>query len=180
MNENTPLQRGFFTEAAGHARTKNGWRILTRCLAMGGLCLPVGGGVCTYIQFASFASGFSKLMTLAPLAAFLAGFVLWTPVAWRPGPRRGLLVGAAVGALWPWVSWCMVMVPAIGDLLGSGFRETLGLPALDLHTALFWLLWGGAIYSMWSLVLFGALTIPVCAGIGYFLGRRQAGVRSSL
>jgi hypothetical protein len=145
--------------------------LLRRSLKMGVLCLPIGGAVGAWIAGTALGEGYDLFLLYAPLAAFLAGTLLWLGIAARrPGRVKGALAGFLAGCFGHWICWYLVIAHnRIGHLLTGGFLSSLGEPPMDLFTAL----WGAAIYSFWSLIVMGWATMSIGAGIGYFLGRRQ-------
>ncbi len=102
---------------------------------------------------------------------FLTGFGLWY---WRIERRQstrllaGILTGALAGALAHYVCWYLLILSANLDDLWFGTTSSLGEPPMNPVQGLI----GAAVFSAFSLFLFGWVTIPVGALLGWLMIRR--------
>ncbi|MBK1649352.1 hypothetical protein [Rhabdochromatium marinum] len=143
-----------------------------RALPFGLLCALVGLGVGGYAVHSAIGEGWQRLPICAALAAFLAGFGLWYWLIERRKAlrhRAGILTGALTGALAHYLCWYLLILSANLDYLWFGTTSSLGEPPMTPFQGLA----GAAVFSGWSLILFGWVTIPAGALLGWLMIRRS-------
>jgi hypothetical protein len=143
-------------------------------LIMGVLCALVGMGTALAIYSISTGSGYQWFLLSAPAAAFLTGAFLWWLLLARKGlygTARGALTGAAAGALAHWVSWMFMLIGSnLCNALTGGCTGSLGDAPMGLLEAIPATL----LFSGFSLLFFGWITVPAGALIGGLLARSQS------
>lgn len=145
-------------------------------LYFGLLCALVGLAVGWYAVHSAIGDGWQRLPIVAALAAFLTGFGLWywlierrAATGRRSGPLAGLFTGGAAGALAHYPCWYLMILSANLDYLWFGTTSSLGEPPMNPVQGLA----GAAVFSAWSLFLFGGVTIPAGALLGWLMIRRS-------
>lgn len=141
---------------------------LRRALVFGLLCSLVGLSVGGYAVHSAIGDGWGILPVAAACAAFLTGAAVWYPLierraALRPG--AGLLTGALAGALAHYLCWYLMILIANVDHLWFGTTSSLGEPPMNPIQGLA----GAAVFSAFSLYIYGWLTIPAGALLGYLM-----------
>lgn len=137
------------------------------------LIATIGFGIAGAVSAASMVwnsggAGWRGMIAAAGTAAALTGGILWRwlvlsrPVVTR---RRAVLVGGLAGLVAHPVAWYLMIVA----LYVTGARGSLGDRTLTPLEGL----WGSLVYSAWSLFLFGWITIPVGAFVGFLLVARS-------
>ncbi|WP_462322211.1 hypothetical protein [Halochromatium sp.] len=142
------------------------------CFALVGLA--VGG----YVSWSAIGDGWEFFFVYSSTAAFVTGFGLWR---WRverrqtAGCRAGLFTGALAGLLSHLLCWWLFILGAWLDhsWLTSGASQ--GEPPMNPLQGII----GAIVFSLFSLALFGWLTIPAGALIGCWM-LRTAGSRSGI
>ena len=141
-------------------------------LRFGLLCALVGLVIGGYAMHSAIGEGWRLLPICAALAAFLTGFGLWYWLIERRKAlrrRAGILTGALAGALAHYLCWYLLILSANLDYLWFGTTSSLGEPPMNPFQALA----GAAVFSGWSLFLFGWVTIPAGALLGGLMIRRS-------
>ncbi len=107
----------------------------------------------------------------AALAAFVAGSVLWLVfVAAKPSPGRGCVAGGLAGVVSHWLCWMFIIVFWNFTFLSMNMpTSSLGEAPMTFVEAPF----GASIFTLWSLYIFGWVTVPAGAVIGLVLGYLQ-------
>lgn len=150
-------------------------RAVGRSLGMGLACATVGAAVGGLVARDAVGEGYALFPLWAAAGGFGAGFGCWLwLVARRAQPRRGrgILAGALAGLLGHWCCWYLAIAWArLGYLVHGGNLGSLGEPPMPLFVGLA----GAAIFSFWSLLIFGWLTIPGGALLGLLLSWFQQG-----
>lgn len=145
---------------------------LRRSLIMGLGCGLVGLAVGAWVACTAIGEGYASMLLAAPLGAFLAGFLFWFALVARnpaPGRLRPVAAGVLAGIVGHWI--CLYLLILLQNLryLWLGETDSLGGPPMDPLNGL----WGAAVLSFWSLVMFGWLTAPVGGLLGFLLSRVQ-------
>jgi hypothetical protein len=147
-----------------------------RALHFGLLCALVGLGGGGYAVHSAIGEGWQRLPICAALAAFLTGFGLWSWLIERravPGRRvsilAGILTGGTAGGLAHYLCWYLLILSANLDYVLFGTTSSLGEPPMNPFQGLA----GAAVFSAWSLFLFGWVTIPAGALLGWLMIRRS-------
>jgi hypothetical protein len=146
---------------------------LRKSLSMGMLCALVGLVTGALVARTATGSGYGWFVVAAPLAAFATGtFLWWLLVARRttPSTMAGVLTGALAGAVGHYVCWLFMILGATTcNALTGGCTDSLGGPPMSVLQAFP----AAGVYSFFSLLFFGWLTIPGGAILGGFLARAQ-------
>lgn len=138
---------------------------------MGAVSAAVGAIVGFTVLAAATGDGYGWFVAGAPVGAFLAGFTLWWLLV-----ARGALVGALAGAVGHYCTWYVLFLSAaVCHAVTGGCTGSLGEPPVGPFAAI----GAAAIYSVFSLLFFGWLTIPVGAVLGGLLARTQRSASSS-
>ncbi|WPL18462.1 hypothetical protein Thiowin_03535 [Thiorhodovibrio winogradskyi] len=145
-----------------------------RALQFGLLYALVGLAVGAYAVHSAIGDGWDLLPICATLAAFLTGISLWYWLIERraathghAGIRTGILTGALAGILAHYLCWYLLILCANLDYLWFGTTSSLGEPPMNPIQALA----GAAVFSGFSLFLFGWVTIPAGALLGLLMIR---------
>lgn len=141
---------------------------MSRSLQFGLLCALVGLAVGGYLSSSASGDGWGLFLACAPLAAFLTGFGLWCRLIERKRRTRlraGILTGALAGTLAHYLCWYLMILSLYLEYLWLGTTSSLGEPPMDPLQALL----GAAAFSLFSLFLFGWLTIPAGALLGWLI-----------
>ena len=145
-------------------------------LLMGAICAPAGVGVGWIVASTATGSGYEYFFAYAGAAAFLTGAVMWWLVIERPGKAtrlRGAAAGGWAGILAHWACWYLVIVSLwLCNQVTGGCVSSLGDAPMNPLQAMP----GAAAFSLWSLLLFGIVTVPYGAIAGLVLAghRRKA------
>lgn len=143
-----------------------------RALHFGLLCALVGLAVGGYAIHSATGEGWHLLPICATLASFLTGFGLWSWLIERRAVTRrraGILTGALTGTLAHYLCWYLLILSANLDYLWFGTTSSLGEPPMNPVQEL----GGAAVFSGFSLFLFGWVTIPAGALLGWLMIRRS-------
>jgi hypothetical protein len=147
---------------------------LKTSLIMGVLCALVGTGTAIAIYSTSTGAGHEWFLLAAPSAAFLTGAFLWWLLLARKGlygTARGALAGAVAGALAHWVCWMFMLIGSnLCNAITGGCTGSLGDAPMGLLEAIPATL----LFSGFSLLFFGWITVPAGALIGGLLARSQS------
>jgi hypothetical protein len=140
---------------------------------MGALCLPVGLVVGLLVGSDAIGDGWEYFFCYTTAAAFLAPALIWRLLVEKRrkmGTLRYLLAGALSAAAAHYLSWYFMIIGENVDywLLG-GPGSSLGNAPIDPLNGV----WGAMVYSLYSYVFWGWLTLPAGALIGLFVGRRR-------
>lgn len=140
---------------------------IVRSVVMGILCFPVGIVVGLYISNGHSDDGWNNFYIYSGCASFVAPSLLWYLVVERHQPRklyRSALVGTLGAVLAHYFTWYFqIAFMRIFYLLTGEPVSSLGEPTLDLIQGL----WGALVFSAFSLVSLGWLTLPAGFAIGY-------------
>jgi hypothetical protein len=143
--------------------------ILTGSTAMGALCAAVGALTAVLVLASATGAGYEWLLVAAPAAAFVCGATLWWLIMerrGRSGTARGVLTGAIAGAVAHYLCWLLLIwASSACHAITGGCTDSLGqAPMSPLHA-----IPAAAVYSGFSLVFYGWLTIPAGGLIGGLL-----------
>jgi hypothetical protein len=143
-------------------------------LIMGVLCALVGTLTAVAIYWIGTGDGYQWFLVAAPAASFLTGAFLWWLLLARKGlygTARGALTGAAAGAVAHWVCWMFILIGSnLCNALTGGCTGSLGDAPMGLLEAIPATL----LFSGFSLLFFGWITVPAGALIGGLLARSQS------
>ncbi|WP_027184472.1 hypothetical protein [Desulfovibrio inopinatus] len=146
-------------------RSSTPWR---RAMTMGKAYAPVGVLVGGYVSMTAQGGGWGWFFVFAGVAAFVAGFAMWLAfVSVKPTVGRGIVAGAFAGIVSHWLCWLFSMIFWRFTFL------TMHMPLSSLGEApmtMFEVPLGAGVFSLWSLFIFGAVTIPAGAFIGGVVG----------
>lgn len=130
-------------------------------LALCGITFGAAAFVCSLLIFVAVAQGdWVSLIFAAPVAAFLVSVPLWLLVILSG--KTTILRGAVVGALTGFLSHPLAWYIASVLMWLSGTVSSMGERTLNPIEAVF----GSVIFSIFSLLFFGWLTVPVGAVVG--------------
>ena len=167
MVQRTPGTPPTGAQAAGGAHGRSPGRDTLRMALCCGL---LGAGFGAGVGWNAIGAGYELLWLPAMLAAAGVGGLSWRVfVAGRPtgGLWRGLLVGAATGAVAHYVCWyLMILGVNLCAWTTDGCRSSLGELPIDPLNGL----WGAAVLTAGSLLLLGPLTVPAGALAGVLCG----------
>jgi hypothetical protein len=128
--------------------------------------LVVGG----YVAWSAIGAGWESFPIYSSTAAFVTGFGLWRWLVERRRARRcrtGLFTGALAGLLSHLLCWWLFILGAwIDDTWLTGGASQDEPPMNPLQGVI-----AAVVFSLFSLALFGWLTIPAGALIGYWMLR---------
>ncbi len=135
-------------------------------LIMAGACAGIGLATAAWIVSTATGDGYAVFLLAAPIAAFATAALSWWWLLDRPAihtKTRGAIAGALAGAVAHYACWlllilgasaCHAVTGACADSLGDG-----PMGPLDA-------LWAAALYSLFSLLFLGWLTVPAGALAG--------------
>lgn len=141
----------------------NSRRWSKHCFMMAGACSGIGLVVAGWLVNSSPDNGFASFLFAAPAAAFVTAALFWWLLD-RPANytrARGALAGALAGAVAHYVCWLMSMLGMWACHGLTSACAVTGDPIGPLEA-----FWVAAIYSFFSLLFFGWLTVPAGAIIG--------------
>jgi hypothetical protein len=131
----------------------------------------VGLAVGVFVAGSANGQGWGLFPVYASAAAFITACVVWR---WRVVRRHaqrcltGLLAGALVGVLSHVLCWWLFILGAFIDFHWFGGDASLREPPMNPLQALF----AAVVYSVFSLYLFGWLTIAAGALLGCWMLRK--------
>lgn len=142
-------------------------------IVMGLLCSLVGIGVGLHIAYTATASDYKFFFVYSGLAAFLTSSILWYYLVAKPEvftTKRGIMIGVISGAFSHYVCWYInFIVMNLCNKATRGCVDSLGAPPADLWNAL----WGAGVLSLYSLLFYGWVTLPLGGLIGGILVQFQ-------
>lgn len=140
-------------------------------LLFGALCAAVGLVFGLVVSLGAQGAGYQWFFVPAVLAAFGSGALLWRVLPERfprHRPLLGALAGALAGVVAHYVTWYLGYLGFnLCFWLTGGCTGSLGDPPANLLQALA----GAAALSFFSLLVFGWLTAPIGAVLGWAFGR---------
>ena len=142
------------------------------CAQMGVACAFVGALVGVGVAVSSVGIGHAAFAVAAPLAGLLCGTGAWWLVvvrASRYARWRGALAGALAAVVAHYVCWYVVLLSAFVAQALSKTPPSHGQEVFGPIGAIVWAI-GPTVFS---LLLFGGLTVPAGALIGTVLVSRQ-------
>ncbi len=146
---------------------------LKKSLAVGLFAAAIGAITGVLVAASATGSGYEWFLGAAPIAAFLTGTALWWLIVARGGhfgTLRGVLTGALAGAVGHYVCWVLFLLGGwVCHALTGGCTSSLGeAPMNPLQSFA-----AAGLYTMFSLLFFGWLTVPAGAILGGLLTRAQ-------
>jgi len=148
---------------------------LKSSLVMGAACAGVGALAGVLVVSIASGEGYDWFLVAAPLAGFLTGGISWLLLVAQRKKQSvlaGVFAGALAGAVSHYVCWYLMLAGAAACYaLTGGCTGSLGDPPANFLQALA----GAAVYSAFSLVFFGWLTVPAGGLLGALLAWLQRG-----
>jgi hypothetical protein len=143
-------------------------------LIMAGACAGIGLATTVSIVSTATGDGYAVFLLAAPIAAFATAALFWWWLLDRPSihtKTRGAIAGALAGAVAHYVCWLLLMLGASAchAVLGA-CADSLGDVPMGPVDAL----WAAGLYSLFSLLLFGWLTVPAGAMAGALVAHARA------
>jgi hypothetical protein len=140
-------------------------------MIMGGASAGVGLATAVLIVSTANGEGYAGFLLAAPLAAFATSVFFWWWLLDRQGrytSGRGAWAGALAGAIAHYPCWLLLMFGSYACFsLTGGCTGSLGDGPMSPLDAL----WAAAMFSLFSLLFYGWLTIPAGAVIGALVAR---------
>jgi hypothetical protein len=143
---------------------------------MAGACAGIGLATAVLIVSTAAGDGYGVFLLAAPIAAFATAALFWWWLLDRPAIHsrtRGAIAGALAGAVAHYACWlllllgasaCHAVTGACADSFGDG-----PIGPLDA-------LWAAALYSLFSLLFYGWLTVPAGALVGALVAHSRGNI----
>jgi hypothetical protein len=135
-------------------------------LIMAGACAGIGLATAILIVYTATGDGYAGFLLASPIAAFATAALFWWWLLDRPAihtKTRGAIAGALAGAVAHYVCWLLLLLGASACHAALGAcTNSLGDGPMGPVDAL----WAAALYSLFSLLFFGWLTVPAGALAG--------------
>lgn len=142
---------------------------LTGSTTMGILCAAVGALTALLVVSSATGAGYEWFLVAAPAAAFVTGTLLWWLCMVRKhrfGTVRGVLTGAIAGVIGHYVCWYFIFAAFFAcNVITGGCTDSLGQAPINL----FYAIPAAAVYSVFSLIFYGWLTVPAGGLMGGLL-----------
>ncbi len=145
---------------------------------MGLLCMPVGVLTGVYVSATAIGNGYQTFLLVAPVAAFLSGVFAWWLImerVYRPGIPRAAFAGALAALLGHYLCWYLLFLVNFLQHVLYHVGDSVGGPPVGPIAALF----AAGVYSLFSLLILGWVTVAAGAILGAVFGAVQRPAESN-
>ncbi|MDO8520429.1 MAG: hypothetical protein Q7T11_09770 [Deltaproteobacteria bacterium] len=144
-------------------------RFIIQSLLMGLFCSAVGIGMGFFVWKTAIGKGYEVMPILAGTSSFLVGSSLWYLLVVRKPAitvKRGFFTGLLITLVSHYFTFYLYILSANISYWILGNRGGSFEPPGDPLNGI----WGALGLTLWSLLFFGWLTVPLGATIGAFYG----------